>query len=260
LSNGQAIAIEQPLTKRRARPRHARFFYTGAAGLLFVLMFLGFQQFYLRGRAFPDRELTPPIRTVLILHGVAMTAWMLLFLVQPLLIATEKRRMHMTMGKIGAGLAAAVVILGVMVGVGAARVNPPEMVLWGLPPKQFPIVPLSAVVIFGLLVAMGVWKRKQPDAHRPLMLLSILAVMPAAMDRIALFHSMYEGTVWGTIFGPYFSTHVVGLMLVVVHWALTRSLNRWLAVGYAGLVASSAFVMWFATTGAWDWFAGLLVG
>ena len=82
----------------------ARLFYSGAALLLLVLMFLGFQQFYLHGKAYPDRELAPPIRTLIILHGLGMSAWVLLFLVQPLLVASGNRRVHMMLGRVGAGL------------------------------------------------------------------------------------------------------------------------------------------------------------
>jgi hypothetical protein len=40
----------------------------------------------LHGKAYPGRELAPEIRTLLIPHGIGMSAWFLLFLVQPLLI------------------------------------------------------------------------------------------------------------------------------------------------------------------------------
>ncbi len=76
-----------------------RFFYAGAAAFLVVLMFWGFQLFYLQGRAYPGRPIAPPIRALAIQHAVAMTAWMLLVLAQSLLIAGGKRRVHMTLGK-----------------------------------------------------------------------------------------------------------------------------------------------------------------
>lgn len=248
-----------PADKPRTKVAHPRFFYSGAAALLFLLMFVGFQFFYLHGKAYPGRELTPPIRILLIAHGVAMSAWMVLFLAQPLLIATRNRRVHMALGRVGAGLAAVIVVLGFRVAIGAASVNPPEMKLWNLTPKQFLAVPLVSIAIFALLVAMAVWKRRQPEAHRPLMLLATLAIIPAAMDRIGFLHNLYTGTIWGTLFGPFFSALVVGLLLVCLNGVMTRSLNRWLAIGYAGLVVASALVMQVAPTHAWESFADLLV-
>ena len=98
MNSSQTLLFDKPQTKGPASPERARLLYLGAAVLLLVLMFLGFQQFYLHGRAYPGRELTPPIRTLLILHGIGMTTWMLLFLVQPLLIVAGNRRVHMMLG------------------------------------------------------------------------------------------------------------------------------------------------------------------
>jgi hypothetical protein len=60
-----------------------RWFYFAASVALLVLTFIGFRMFYLEGRAFPGRPLTPPIRGLLIAHGILMTVWILLAVVQP---------------------------------------------------------------------------------------------------------------------------------------------------------------------------------
>ena len=199
------------------------------------------------------------IRTLLILHGTAMSAWMLLFLAQPLLIVSENRRVHMMLGRVGAVLAACIVFLGLRVGIEAARVNPPDMKLWGLVPKQFMAIPVISILIFAVFVIAGVWNRRRPEVHRPMMLLGVLAVIPAAVDRIDAIRSLYSGTVWGTIFGPFFGSLVIGLFFLIVKWLLTRSWDRWYAVGYAGLVVASALIMRLATTSAWDHFTTFLL-
>jgi len=58
------IAFDEPKAKGPLSPKRARLFYFGVAALLLVLMSLGFQQFYLHGKAYPNRELAPPIRTL----------------------------------------------------------------------------------------------------------------------------------------------------------------------------------------------------
>jgi hypothetical protein len=237
----------------------ARYFYAGAAAVLLVVMFLGFIQFYLHGRAFPNRPLTPPIRNLLIAHGVAMTAWMLLLLVQPLLIVNSKYKTHMRLGRIGAVLAACIFILGLRLGIGAARVAPPELRLWNLPYKQFLAVPVISVTIFAIFVAIGVWYRKRPEIHRPMMLLATLAAITAALDRIDAITSLYRHTIWGTIFGPFFSMLVIGAIFLVVKWALTRSFDRYFTLGWATLVVAGAAIMQLATTDAWDSIASFLL-
>jgi hypothetical protein len=236
-------AKELPSSNRR------RLFYLGASVLLLTLMFLGFRQFYLHGRAYPDRELAPPIRTLLILHGIGMSSWVLLFVVQPLLIVAGNRRVHRLIGRIGAGLAAIIVILGFRLGIESTLLSPPDLKIWGLTPKQFLAVPVISILIFAGFVILGISKRGQPKAHRPMMLLATLAIIPAAVSRIDFLNSLYSGTVWEAIFGPFFITLVIGALLLATKWLLTRPLNLWLTWGYGGLVLSCALIMQLATTG-----------
>jgi hypothetical protein len=247
----------------RPRPvktfNRAKLFHSLAAAFLLVMMLWGFNQFYMHGKAYPGRSLTPPIRTLLILHGTAMAAWMLLSLVQPLLIVRNNRRTHMTLGKVGAVIALCILILGVKLGIESARVNPPEMRLWGLSPKQFMAVPVISIVIFASFVIFGILNRRRAEVHRSMMLLATLTVMPAALDRIDAVKNLYASTVWGTVFGPFFSMLVIAVIFLVVKWALERKVDKHYALGCAFLAISSVFILQLATTRAWDKFAGLLL-
>ena len=80
-----------------------RLLYAAAGLLLFVLMLVGFQQFYLHERAYPAHPFAPPIRTLLITHGVAMTLWVVTFLIQSRLIVGRNRRVHMAVGSVCGG-------------------------------------------------------------------------------------------------------------------------------------------------------------
>jgi hypothetical protein len=234
-----------------ARPNPARFFHAGAAIFMLVLVFVGFQLFYLHGKAYPGRPLTPAIRTVVIVHGIAMTAWMVLYLVQSLLIARGNRRAHLFLGKIGAVLAIAVTYSGVRVALGSASVNPPEAKLWGLEPRQFLAVSLGAIVPFAIYVAIGVWKRKRPEVHRAMMLLGTLVASVPAVDRITDVRNLYEHHLCGAIFGPFFPAVVIGAVFFLVKGALTRSFDRAYAWGYAALVLIGPVAMNLAKTPAW---------
>jgi hypothetical protein len=166
----------------------------------------------------------------------------------------------MTLGKIGAALAALVVIFGVSVALGSARVNPPEVLLWGLNPRQFMAVPLISMVVFAVLVTLGVWYRMRADIHRPLMLLSVLAVMPAALDRVDAIRNLYVGTVWGTLFGPFFTSLIIGVLLLVLKTVLIRKLDRTFAVGLTILSVISLLIMQVAPTPLWAGIASMLLG
>lgn len=252
--------FEKLMAKELSSPNYRRLFYPGVSVLLLILMFLGFRHFYLYGRAYPGRELAPPIRTLLILHGIGMTSWMLLFVAQPLLILAGNRRVHRLLGRIGAGLAAVMVILGFRLGIESTLLSPPELRIWGLAPKQFLAVPIISILIFSGFVILGVSKRRQPDVHRSMMLLATLAIISAAVSRVDFLNSLYLGTIWEAVFGPFFITLAIGALFLAIKWLLTRSLNPWLAWGYGGLVLSDALILQLATTGFWDRWADFLLG
>lgn len=237
-----------------------RFFYSAAAGLMLVLAFLGFSRFYLEGGAYPNRPITPPIKWVVIAHGVSMTLWLLLLFAQPMLIVGRKHAWHMVMGKIGAVLAALILVLGLWVSVRSASVTPAEMRIWGMSPREFMAVPFISAWIFAGFVALGVYYRKRPHIHRPMMLLATLSAMSAAISRIDPLNALYAGTEWERVFGPFFWTLVLGVALVAVRCVLTRSVDRWFAGGAAALIALNAGIVAIAPTKAWAAFATLLLG
>jgi hypothetical protein len=222
-------------------------------------MFLGFQRFYLHGRAYPDRPLTPPIAHLVILHGAAMTGWMVVFLAQPLLILAGNRRLHMRVGRIAAVLAACIVLLGVKLAIEAARAKPPGMLTNGLTATQFMAIPILSMAMFGGLVGAAVWFRRRPSWHRSLMLLGTLAALSAAIARIDVLSGLYAGTFWDRVWGPFFFTAVVAVFLLILQCLLTRSLDRFFAWGCAGLAAALALAFQATTTPAWDTFAQFLL-
>ena len=59
--------------------------------------------------------MTTQIIPLIVAHGLAMSGWVILFLVQSILILTGRRRLHLVIGPLGGVLAAAIVILGTTV-------------------------------------------------------------------------------------------------------------------------------------------------
>ncbi len=237
----------------------SRLFYSATAALMLALAFAGFSRFFLQGMAYPGREIAPPIRTLVIVHGSVMTAWLVLLLVQPLLIVRGSRRVHMTLGKVGAALAGLILVLGVWVAIGSTSVTPPEARIWGLPPRQFMVVPFFSALVFAAFVGVGLYFRRRPAIHRPMMMLATLSAIPAAVSRIDLLNNLYIGTVWERVFGPFFATVVLGVVLLGIRSVLMRSLDRWFAVGLGSLTVAWALIMQVAPTVAWEWFTTAVV-
>lgn len=241
------------------RRDNGRLFYAAAAGLMVLILLTGFRHFFFKGQSHPGREITPPIRTLIIVHGVSMSAWVLLFLGQSLLITTSRYRVHMLVGRIATVFAASILVSGLMLTVRSAQVMPPDFVLWGMTGKQFMTVPFFSILLFAGMVAFAVWHRRRPEIHRPMMLFATLNALGAATGRTDVFNQLYQGTAWERVFGPSLTMLVIGAVLVLAKWILTRSFDRWFAISYGAVLIVSLLMVQIARTDAWDRFAGFLL-
>jgi len=238
----------------------ARLFYIGAAATLIVLAFIGFGDFYLRGMAFPNRPIAPPLLALVVAHGIAMSLWLCLLLLQPILIQTDRFGAHRRMGVVGALLAVVILVLGILLAIRSTQVAPPDNIVWGLSPKPFMAIPFLTAVVFAGFVATGVLLRHQPHVHRSMMLIGTLAATGAGISRIAPLNSLYVGTPLEALFGPYLWTIVLGFAFFAVRCVLTRSIDRPLAIGLVVMTIAMLAIVRIAPTAAWLSFAKALAG
>jgi hypothetical protein len=127
---------------------------------------------------------SPPLPVLLHVHGVIMSLWCLLFLVQAYLVATHRIRVHRRLGILGAVLAFAVVAMGTYATVEAtAREVQSHIVgrfhyLFGLN--------LVNLLLFALFVVAALTLRTRPEYHKRLMLMATLSLLAPAVARITL--------------------------------------------------------------------------
>lgn len=238
----------------------AEYFYPATACLLLVITIYGFKNFFFHGKAFHGGPLNPAIKTLLIVHGIAMLAWILLFIIQPTLIAMRKHKLHRKLGTFGAILALALTVMGIFVAIHANQQMPPDMLLYGLTPTQFFYIPFTSIVVFGVLVGLAVWMRKTPAAHRSLMLVATLSALSAAMGRIPWLIDPFVGTLWFRLLGVMHTSVLLGVVLMAIRSALIKRLDGWLALTVAATAALYAIMLPVAKTAAWASFTHLLVG
>lgn len=153
--------------------------YLLAAIIIPLIVLAGFARtYYLKGFF-----ATPPLPSFIVqLHGIIMTAWVVLFIVQVTLVAKRRTKTHQQLGILGAGLAALVVIVGILTALfAAARGGSP-----GPPPLQFLVIPLGDMVVFSLLIGAALYYRKRLDVHKRLMLLAAINLLAPAIARIPL--------------------------------------------------------------------------
>ena len=157
--------------------------YTYVSIIAALVVFAGFfRTYYLKG-AFS----TPVLPVLLHIHGIVMTLWFALFIVQVRLVAVRRTDLHRRVGVIGALLAALVVVVGAATAIAAARHGyTPDTPGPPLPPLVFLAIPLVDLLVFATLVTTALLLRHRSDIHRRLMPLATLSLLTPAISRIPL--------------------------------------------------------------------------
>ena len=184
------------------------------------------------------------------LHGIVMTAWVLLFITQISLAATRRTRLHQRLGIAGGVLAALVVIVGVLTALSAAaRGHSP-----GPPALSFLIVPLGDMFIFSVLITLALYFRRKLQVHKRLMLLAAINLLTPAIARIPLSFITNGGPL--AFFGL---TDLVLLSFVAYDTFKHRRLHPVFLWGSIFLIAMQPLRLLLAGTSVWMNFAAALV-
>lgn len=229
--------------RRVAKPD--RLFYVIAASMMLIFTAEGFRNFYLHGRA-PWGNMTAQIMPLIVAHGLAMSSWVILFLVQSVLIRTGRRKLHLVIG-LGGVLAAAIVILGATVAPLSVHFSPQVYTTIG-GARPFLAMMWVQMLSFGTLVGIGLLYRRRPEIHRPMMLLATIVIQTGALGRcpyiehIAALAPLY---VWGPVL-------LLGGLLFLLQWGMSRTANRWYLMGYAGMVIASFVSVAIGTSAMWN--------
>src|SRR5690348_327374 len=150
-----------------------------AGATAFAAVLVGFARSYFLKGLFG----TPPLPWLVHLHAFLMTSWFVLFFVQIRLAATRRIALHRRLGVVGAGLAALMVIVGVVV---ARRAAARDLAIPG--DLEFLGFLLYALLMFAVLVSMALLLRRRKDYHQRLMLCSCLSMVGPGVARIPLEH------------------------------------------------------------------------
>jgi len=225
-----------------------RRFYTWAALVAAFVVLAGFAQtFYLKGMFS-----TPALSELLLVHGIVMTLWFALFIVQVRLVAAGRTDLHRRLGAVGAILVVLVLVVGVATAIDAARrgASPAPDVS----PLMFMVVPLVQMAVFAVLVGVALWYRRRSDIHKRLMLLATVSVLTPAIARLPLGFIQDGGL-------PAFIglTLLCVILCIIVDAVKNRRLHPAFGWGGAFVVVSWPLRLMLAGTAAWTQFATWLV-
>lgn len=222
-----------------SRRREHHFFWL-MSGAVLLTVFAGFAPTYYLAAWLDAPVLTPLVH----LHGLVFTAWVMLFAVQVRLVMTGRVALHRRVGSFGAGLALAMVLLGVITAVVAARLGHTPSA--AIPPLSFLAIPLFNIAAFGLLVGGGVWQRRNPATHKRLMLIATLCILAPAIARLPLGIIQTGGP--PVFFGL---TDLLWLACLAYDGLTRRRVHAAWLVGGGVMLASQAGSLLVATSAPW---------
>jgi hypothetical protein len=160
--------------------RFDRRFYLGCGLVFFALMVWAFAKTYYLKMLFDTPALAPLVH----IHGIVMTGWIVLLVVQASLIAARRVQWHRRLGTFGGVWAILVVILGSTTTFHAAarevKAHSPTAML------QVSVLGLELLqmLLFAGFVGAAIWWRHRTDYHKRLMLLSAACMLPSVIPRL----------------------------------------------------------------------------
>jgi hypothetical protein len=120
------------------------------------------------------------------LHGVILTAWFVGVVLQTTFVAAHRTDIHRRFGWVSVALGVATFLISVavtaafMIRQTAGGIGTPE----GAGAIRIFWANLAALLSFAIFLSMGVARRRQPLAHKRLMLLAAISVVQPAIARI----------------------------------------------------------------------------
>jgi hypothetical protein len=226
-------------TETVSRRINDRKLYIAVAILVPIIVLLGFSRtYYLKG-VFG----TPALPSLLVhLHGIIMTAWVLLFITQVSLVAARRTKTHQQLGIVGAFLAALVFGVGILTALFAAA----QSRTFGPPPLQFLIIPVGDMIVFAILISTALYFRRKLAIHKRLMMIAALGLLTPAIARIPLSLIQQYGAL--AFFGL---TDLLLLFAVAFDTIKHRRLHPALLWGTLLIIVSQPLRMMLAGTDLW---------
>jgi len=166
-------------------------FFVIFASVMVLLVVAGFTRTYYL-RPFFNTEQIP---TYIHIHGLVLTAWFVLFLLQSILISQRRPGTHKRFGIIGVTIATAVVAISLFTLINVYPLR--EMLghdidLAGSARMAQMTRDLFLLSAFPLFIVLAVVFRRRPQAHKRLMLLGSISLLPAAVGRIFRWPALSE--------------------------------------------------------------------
>ena len=198
-------------------------------GILWVGMIAGF------GVDFPGYlRKNPPAPVLVHIHAAVFTVWMLLLTAQVLLVLRDRVALHRKLGVFAVGWACLMAVMGP---VAFISIVAQQAKLHGPFPYPFISVHVADIGGFLVLLAYGIALRKNPAAHKRMMILATVSLADPGFARFSGYLIPTEPpsvVVW--FFYVFYGNVLLIVLMAAWDWWRGR-LIRWFVVGALALLA-----------------------
>jgi hypothetical protein len=241
--SSEAISVSQSaVTVREA----GRYFYVGMAVLFIAVAVAGFAPRSLAIVA-GNMPVPPPIIHV---HAASMTAWLLMFLAQTLLMSNGRAALHASLGALSFVLAPLITLTlaTLVVSTAASALDAGA----AMPPDAMARIVAFAVFVMGraaiLFPVFWLWavavRKSDPETHKRLMVLAVFVVIDAALGRMGWLPGASANML--TSAEGYTAIHGYQLLLLVP--PVAYDMLRFGRVHFAYLLGGGLFLAFALTT------------
>jgi hypothetical protein len=196
----------------------------------------------------------PPAPKIVHVHAVVFSTWMLILTAQVLLVLRDRVSLHRKLGWFAVGWACLMAALGPWAIMDSLAVN------LGLPNGDPPFLSVNIVDLSGffILLAWGIALRRNPAAHRRMMILSTVSLADPGFSRFDFaFMPNAPMSVLGWFCWVFYgNVLLIALMFIWDFWK--KRLMRSFVLGAAGLLAAEFaassiyfYKPWIAMTTSW---------
>jgi hypothetical protein len=195
----------------------------------------------------------PPPPLIIHVHAVVFTGWMVLLTAQILLVLGDRVAVHRRLGWVTAGWACVMAVLGPWASLAAKGPVPT-----GPGSPQFLSIQLGGIAAFIVFVAWGITLRKNPAAHKRIMILATVALISAGYARVTQWFLPEPQSMLAWFALNYYGD--VLILALMAGWDLWRGrLMKQFALGAAGLLALECLNVFLYQWGPWKTFTTGLV-
>jgi hypothetical protein len=190
---------------------------------------------------------TPPAPPSIRVHAFVFTGWMLLLTAQVLLVLRNRVAWHRKLGWVAAGWACLMAIMGPWAAMASQMT---QMHRPGFYP-QFLAINLVDIGGFLVLLAWGIALRKNPAAHKRMMILATVSLADPGFNRFAgwLIHAI-PSSVPAMFLFVFYGNLLIVVLMAAWDWYRGR-LMRQFVIGAAGLLAAEFLAALLLFSASW---------